>query len=40
MAGAGGDSRCCALNELSIAGLHNAANALAALALTRALDLP
>ena len=28
-----------ALNELSIAGLHNAANALAALALTRALDL-
>jgi UDP-N-acetylmuramoylalanine--D-glutamate ligase len=28
-----------ALSELSIAGLHNAANALAALALTRALDL-
>ncbi len=28
-----------ALNELQIAGLHNAANALAALALTRALDL-
>ena len=28
-----------ALKELSIAGLHNAANALAALALTRALDL-
>jgi UDP-N-acetylmuramoylalanine--D-glutamate ligase len=28
-----------ALRELSIAGLHNAANALAALALTRALDL-
>jgi UDP-N-acetylmuramoylalanine--D-glutamate ligase len=29
-----------ALKELSLAGLHNAANALAALALTRALDLP
>jgi UDP-N-acetylmuramoylalanine--D-glutamate ligase len=29
-----------ALREMSIAGLHNAANALAALALTRALDLP
>ncbi len=29
-----------ALRELSIAGLHNAANALAALALTRSLDLP
>ncbi|MFH1604212.1 MAG: UDP-N-acetylmuramoyl-L-alanine--D-glutamate ligase [Pseudomonadota bacterium] len=28
-----------ALNEVQIAGLHNAANALAALALTRALDL-
>jgi len=28
------------LRELSIAGLHNAANALAALALARALDLP
>ncbi|MHB8666601.1 MAG: UDP-N-acetylmuramoyl-L-alanine--D-glutamate ligase [Burkholderiales bacterium] len=28
-----------ALSELSLAGLHNAANALAALALTRALDL-
>jgi UDP-N-acetylmuramoylalanine--D-glutamate ligase len=29
-----------ALSELPLAGLHNAANALAALALTRALDLP
>jgi len=29
-----------AVRELSITGLHNAANALAALALTRALDLP
>ena len=33
LAGAGRRHRCCALHELPLAGLHNAANALAALAL-------
>ena len=35
-----GESRLMAVAELPLAGLHNAANALAALALCRALDLP
>ncbi len=37
---AGGGCELMALTELPLAGLHNAANALAALALCRAIDLP
>ncbi len=35
-----GDKKTLAVRELKVAGLHNAANALAALALCRAIDLP
>lgn len=35
-----GDQRLMPLSSLRVSGLHNAANALAALALTRAIDLP
>ncbi|MGE5027728.1 MAG: UDP-N-acetylmuramoyl-L-alanine--D-glutamate ligase [Betaproteobacteria bacterium] len=35
-----GENRLMAVSELRLAGLHNAANALAALALCRAIDLP
>ncbi len=35
-----GEQKLLALSELRVTGLHNAANALAALALTRAIDLP